>query len=357
MSILVRLRRQMQRLVVVLKEKQHYWYGIEVAVLQNAIEKYIYVVAYTTLKRYHDQYYYNHTSNTASGRNSNHHAQHDDTQKATTTMSAVLMMMMMDILYGYMAQWVHLPITIPLDTWKTQIQIYNCTTKSNKYVTSDPKWEILYHVLYPHDNSHDGSTATTPKKHYYFPMQHLYFGISSYLITCWKPAIQYTIYESIKRLRIQRRQQQRQFGTSHPNHIHHTTTTSRPTTTNSNNALSWMESFLIAIIARTISTIIIYPYIQRRILQLQLQSQQQQQQPQKNQAPSAIIIPNTSSTMSTTNTECVANENDNDETQVQPKKQQPPLQTFSWKFFIVLLHRQQPKMLLFRQQWIRSVLQ
>ena len=306
------------------------WYGIEIAVLQNAIEKYIYVVAYTTLKRYHDRYI-SRVDGRQNSTSNNPHASSTTTKAQQQVL--LLPTMMIHILYGYIAQWVHLPITIPLETWKTQVQIYNnrshlpdhnndatparttdpITLSSNTVDTRKrptyPKWEILHRMIYPPDHHHEN----TKKK---FPI-HLYSGVlSSYIILCWKPAIQYTIYESIQRIRKQRRRQEQRSNSS---------------------SKSWLESFVIAILARTIATILVYPYIRRRLLQLQLQ---QQTRHDNNQSVTATWTP---ATIKVANTECDdANEND---TPVTPTQQPESLQHDGIfvqirKCITMLLHRQ-----------------
>jgi hypothetical protein len=320
------------------------WNGIEIAVLQNAIEKYVYVVAYTALKRCHDRY--------VRDNHPNQHASH----------ASSIQTMMIHILYGYMAQWVHLPITIPLETWKTQIQIYNsqypcCATNNHTATTitkpispssssavtckhpTNPKWEILYRMIYPLDY-HDSATTTTtaaaaasrPKK---FPMN-LYSGLlSSYIILCWKPAIQYTIYESIQRLRIQQRQHrvpQPEFQNPHPSPNH-------PHGSKSNSHISWMESFVIAIIARTIATLIVYPYIRRRLLQLQEQPHQHLAPATSPSSPPPSAPPPTTTkvTISTTNTK--GSDKNNEYTQVTPPQQQHPPSALLGDYMLVRVRK------------------
>ena len=107
------------------------------------------------------------------------------------------------------------------------------------------------------------TTGTAAKKDF---LMSTYSGLlSSYIILCWKPAIQYTIYESIQRLRIQRRQRAAQAECQN--------TPNKPSNHygGQSRRMSWMESFLIAILARTIATVNMYPYIRQRLLQLQQQ--------------------------------------------------------------------------------------
>ena len=233
-----------------------YFNGIDIAVLQSAIEKYIYVVAYTALKQYHNQTFRRHCQNDYSHDNHNTGSSGIHDNSCGTCGSSNMAMMMIHIFYGYMAQWIHLPITIPLETWKSQLQIQTLRDGRDIKTATNLKWDILYRMIYPQSH-HD-------PKGMKFPMN-MYSGISSYLITSWKPAIQYTIYESIKRMRIQHRR--RRIGTTGYGTNHHPNSSS---STNSN-SLAWIESFVIAIVARTIATIIIYPYVRRRLLQLQSQ--------------------------------------------------------------------------------------
>jgi hypothetical protein len=275
------------------------WYGIEIAVVQNAIEKYVYMIVYTTLKRYHAQYI---RGGTTTIHNNDDPYQSLNVQTTETTITVMLI----HILYGYIAQWVHLPITIPLETWKTQVQLYNNSShrhphhppcnnvNGTTWNPTNPKWDIFYQMISPPDPPlpDSGTTDTSTKKT--FPLLHLYSGVlSSYIILCWKPAIQYTIYESIRRIRIQ--QKQGLYPKEHNNNNYH----GRGWTTSSRSShISWMESWIIAIFARTVATIVVYPYLRRRLLS-QLPMKPTEQQDPASSTTVAVMIPTTLPTTTT----------------------------------------------------------
>lgn len=67
----------------------------------------------------------------------------------------------------------------------------------------------------------------------------MYKGIQAYAVLCFKPAIQYTVFEQVKRIMLKGK--------------------SRTTLTAS-------ESFLLGMIARTIATILVFPYVRAKVV-------------------------------------------------------------------------------------------
>ena len=80
----------------------------------------------------------------------------------------------------------------------------------------------------------------------------MYKGWEAYTVLCLKPAIQYTVYEQIKGLMLRRRK-----GASKG---------SRGRAQKSANTLSAAESFLLGMVSRAISTIIVFPYTRAKVM-------------------------------------------------------------------------------------------
>jgi solute carrier family 25 (peroxisomal adenine nucleotide transporter), member 17 len=181
--------------------------GIEISVLQSAIEKGLYFVSYTLLKKLHRHFY-----------------------KATNTTTTY-----MYLLYGYISGWVYLPITVPIDAWKTQIQTCksHATNDKGSNNTTQSQMDILFSMIND-------------------PSYNFYKGLSAYFVLCWKPAIQYWIYERLKILLLTNKQRHSARNT-----------TSRP---HKQQQLTNVESFILGMVARTISTIVVYPYIRAKVL-------------------------------------------------------------------------------------------
>lgn len=72
----------------------------------------------------------------------------------------------------------------------------------------------------------------------------MYKGIQTYVILCLKPAIQYTVFEQVKRILLK----------------------GKP-----NQTLSAAQSFLLGMVARTVATVAIFPYVRAKVV-LQTQS-------------------------------------------------------------------------------------
>ena len=67
----------------------------------------------------------------------------------------------------------------------------------------------------------------------------MYKGIQAYVVLCFKPALQYTVFERVKASLV---------------------------ATRKNKTLSASESFLLGMMARTISTILIFPYLRAKVV-------------------------------------------------------------------------------------------
>jgi adenine nucleotide transporter 17 len=171
-----------------------FYHGIGTSAIQAGTEKALYFFAYTAFKNL----YYRALQPKAQG-----------TKPAIMSTTA-------NLLLGCAAEWAHLPITLPIDCLTTRIQ----TTKN----PNASALALLCNML-----SEGG----------------MYKGLQAYIVLCFKPAIQYTIYEQVKH--------------------YYLTYLSRNNPTQSS-SLSSAQAFLLGLISRTISTIVVFPYIRAKVL-------------------------------------------------------------------------------------------
>mmetsp|Transcript_14256 Transcript_14256/g.29489 ORF Transcript_14256/g.29489 Transcript_14256/m.29489 type:complete len:345 (+) Transcript_14256:156-1190(+) len=174
--------------------------GMEVSAFQSAIEKALYFFAYTALKRGYAR------ARTRGQNNKNH------------KLSAVA-----SVLLGCIAEWVHLPVTLPIDALTTAIQTSGGlkSDKMDGQKTQDvlALWMILWKE------------------------KSFYKGIEAYWILCFKPALQYAIFEQLKawKLRLKR-------GDGR-----------------SSSQLSAGEAFLLGMFSRTVATLAVFPFVRAKV--------------------------------------------------------------------------------------------
>jgi len=157
--------------------------GMEFSALQSATEKALYFLSYETLKAAH--------ANTTSG-----------ARLGTLT----------NLLLGCAAEWMHLPLSLPIDAWTTKIQ------------TSASQQAPLHILL----------TMMRDKNRML-----VYKGLTAYYLLCLKPAIQYTVFEQVKTAWVAKR---------------------------SVKALSAAEAFLLGMLARAIATVAVFPFLRAKVL-------------------------------------------------------------------------------------------
>jgi solute carrier family 25 (peroxisomal adenine nucleotide transporter), member 17 len=184
--------------------------GVETSAFQSALEKALYFFAYTGLKRMHAAVLVKQGGDSSSSK------------------SAPPMGGFTNLLLGCAAEWAHLPITLPVDAWTTKIQ-----------TSTDAPMNILLTML-------------GDKKHH----RDLYKGISAYSLLCFKPALQYTVYEQAKSMVLQRRRQRQQ----------HYRNSSNSTSSTINTSLSAAEAFALGMVARTIATVLVFPFLRAKVL-------------------------------------------------------------------------------------------
>lgn len=182
-----------------------FYAGIETSAFQSATEKALYFFAYTAFKNTYSFF-------VGSG----------DSMGASV-----------NLLLGCMAEWAHLPITLPLDCWTTQIQ------------TGDNGNRGPMAVLMMMLSEGDG-------------IRGMYKGIQAYTVLCLKPAIQYTVFEQVKTIMLARKRLLQSSGNTSKRKRGEADT------------LTAMEAFFLGMIARTVATIITFPYLRAKVV---LQSQ------------------------------------------------------------------------------------
>lgn len=165
-----------------------FYTGVGTSAMQSAVEKALYFFAYTGLK------------NVVSG------------DKELSTIP--------NLIVGCIAEWAHLPITLPIDCCTTAIQ-----------TSKDPN---------------KGSVAIMMSLLSERGLKGMYKGIQAYTVLCLKPSIQYTVFEQIKQIVLAGRRKkggQRKLQ-----------------------SLSAMEAFFLGMVARTIATILTFPYLRAKVL-------------------------------------------------------------------------------------------
>jgi adenine nucleotide transporter 17 len=165
-----------------------FFHGMETSAFQSALEKALYFFSYTALKQAYEKI------------------------SGGTELTALT-----NLALGYAADWSHLPFTLPVDAWTTEIK-----TKAN----GRAPLKILLAMLSDKSRS-------------------FYKGLSAYYLLCLKPALQYTVYEQVKTAWLKAKPRQ---------------------------TLTTAEAFLLAMVARAVATIAVFPFLRAKVL---LQTQEQ----------------------------------------------------------------------------------
>jgi adenine nucleotide transporter 17 len=111
---------------------------------------------------------------------------------------------------GCLAGWAHLPITMPIDCLSTAIQTQ--TSKNQNAMA------LLMTIL------KEGN---------------MYKGIQAYYVLCFKPALQYTVFEQVKAALLKSR---------------------------NTKSLPAAEAFLLGMVARTIATVAVFPFVRAKVV-------------------------------------------------------------------------------------------
>jgi len=163
-----------------------FYKGFHYSAMQSATEKAIYFFGYTNLLKAWEALY----------------------GPASPAMRVVL---------GSVAEWIHLPVTLPIDTVTVRIQ-----TGNGKEGPLGILWDII---------SKSGLAG-------------LYRGWEAYIVLCLKPALTYAIFDKLKALLLKR----------------------RAAGGGKAAALTVLEAFVIGAIARGIATIVVFPYTRAKVI-------------------------------------------------------------------------------------------
>eukprot|EP01082_Thalassiosira_pseudonana_P005085 g4692.t1.1.5e174189 g4692 g4692.t1 contig16:74646-76227(+) len=126
-----------------------------------------------------------------------------------------------NLILGCMAEWAHLPVTLPIDCVTTAIQ----TDDKNRGA-----FVLMGNIL-----SEKGIGG-------------FYKGIQAYTVLCLKPAIQYTVYEQVKKIVLVSRRAQSQGRVI------------------VDESLSAAEAFFLGMFARVVATMLTYPYLRAKVM-------------------------------------------------------------------------------------------
>ncbi len=145
-----------------------------------------------------------------------------------------------NLILGCMAEWSHLPITLPIDCLTTAIQ----TDTQNRGALA-----LLWNIL---------STKGVGG---------FYKGIEAYTVLCLKPAIQYTVYEQVKRIVLAARRVKRLASAgvgrggdgSGKNH-------EDGSIGSDHYSLHAAEAFFLGMFARIVATMLTYPYLRAKVM-------------------------------------------------------------------------------------------
>lgn len=178
-----------------------FWAGVVTSACQSATEKALYFFAYTFLKNG----YVGITGDTNIGALSN-------------------------LVLGCFAEWAHLPVTLPIDCVTTAIQ----TDDQNRGA-----FVLLGNIL-----SQKGVGG-------------FYKGIEAYTVLCLKPAIQYTVYEQVKRVVLAARRVENGARNG---------SGGAGSGTGGGDSLTAPEAFFLGMFARVVATMLTYPYLRAKVM-------------------------------------------------------------------------------------------
>ena len=170
-----------------------FYAGIETSAIQSATEKALYFFAYTGLKNGYK-----------------------------TLTGAHGIDALPNLILGCLAEWAHLPVTLPIDCLTTKIQ-------------TDATGAGPYALL---------TTMLSEKG-----MAGMYKGIQAYTVLCLKPAIQYTVFEQVKQIVLAGRRERSSRGGG-----------------KDSDSLGAAEAFFLGMVARTVATIICFPYVRGKVM-------------------------------------------------------------------------------------------
>ncbi|ETW10144.1 hypothetical protein H310_00514 [Aphanomyces invadans] len=167
-----------------------FYKGVQYKAAQSTISKFLYFYAYTAMT------------------------------KMLLTKNATSLSTGANLVVGYLAEMFHLPVSLPLEVVITRMQ----TTQAK-----DSKKASLFQQLQAIWDENGGTWTA------------FYKGFSAYFVLCLQPAIQFTVFEQVKKLYLR---------------------AYKPTTT----TLSAIEAFFLGAAARSLATLVVFPYIRAKVI-------------------------------------------------------------------------------------------
>lgn len=133
-----------------------------------------------------------------------------------------------NLLVGYVSDWIHLPVSLPIDRVVKRIQTQHDQKKSAMAIINDIHAE-------------QGWTG-------------FYKGVWAYVVLCGRPAIQFTVYEQLRALLLAAKSAANisRIGTPQGARVVH--------------ALSSWEAFFLGALSRAIATLVVYPFIRAKVM-------------------------------------------------------------------------------------------
>ena len=138
-----------------------------------------------------------------------------------------------NLVLGSLAEWAHLPVTLPIDCLTTKIQ----TDHTGRGAVA-----LLCSML-----SEKGPGG-------------MYKGIQAYVVLCLKPAIQYTVYEQVKKVVLLKR------SLAHGGGGGKKRGRVGGGGEREGESLAASEAFLLGMVARTVATIAVFPYLRAKVM-------------------------------------------------------------------------------------------
>ncbi|OQS04436.1 Mitochondrial Carrier (MC) Family [Thraustotheca clavata] len=122
----------------------------------------------------------------------------------------------MNLIVGYLAELFHLPLSLPLEVIITRMQTSKNQTKQSFMQLLQTMWE-----------ENEGKLSG------------FYKGFSAYFVLCLQPAIQFTAFEQVKIIYLKSKAAK---------------------------SLSALEAFILGAAARSLATLVVFPYIRAKVL-------------------------------------------------------------------------------------------
>ncbi|KAL3913766.1 MAG: hypothetical protein SGILL_006362 [Bacillariaceae sp.] len=187
-----------------------FYKGMAASAMLSALEKACYFCSYTLLKQLAAK----------------------SPKKKLSTSSPASLSIGTNLFLGCLAEWSHLPLTLPIDAFTTAVQTQKSTAgpqDTTKTEAALALWMTLW------------------------KQKSFYKGIAAYYVLCFKPAIQYALFEQLKAsiLAVKRRRRNNVRGSTNQLSEHVELTAG--------------EAFFLGMFSRMVSTLIVFPFVRAKV--------------------------------------------------------------------------------------------